>query len=132
MPTWTEVREHLQRTLMITVNEPAWLGITWSFKDARAPEAADVLQRQRVELVQAVGEPHVLLISDIVEVDRAQPFAMLAHNMTLAIGSIATSEGWYVMRQVVHLPSLDLDYFSRSLQFFAREATRLRSLIPAS
>lgn len=133
MPTWSELREHIQRTLMLTVDEPAWLGLTWSFKSGKpGQEHLDVLQRQRVELVQAVGEPHVMILSDIIAVGQAQPTAMLTHNMAIAIGAIAIADGFYVMRHVMHLDSLRFDYFDRSLTYLAHEAARLRELIPAS
>jgi hypothetical protein len=130
MPTWDDVRDHLRSKLTIAVEEPSWIGLGWTFESERTKQ--DVLQRQRIELVQAIGEPHLMVLCDIVEVSRARAEPMLAHNMTLAVGAIAVSDGWYVMRSVTPLVTLDLRYFERSLTYLAHEAARLRELIPAS
>ncbi len=133
MPTWTEVREHVQRKLTLAVDHGEWFGLTWSFKSGKpGMETLDVLQRQRVLLIQALGEPHVMLLSDIIEVDKAQPAAMLAHNMQIVVGGIAISEGLYVLRAIFHLETLDYVYFDRACTMVAHEACRLRELIPAS
>lgn len=128
MPTWDEVREHLRKKLTIAVDEPSWIGLGWTFKSETTKE--DVLQRQRIELVQAIGEPHLMVLCDIVEVSRARPDAMLVHNMTLAVGGVAIVDGVYVMKYVTPLENIDLRYFERSLTYLAHEAARLRELIP--
>jgi|LNFM01.1.fsa_nt_gb hypothetical protein len=130
MATWDDVREHLRKKLTIAVEEASWIGLGWTFKSEQT--GMDVLQRQRIELVQAIGEPHLMILCDIVEVARARPDAMLVHNMTLAVGSIAASDGWYVMKAVTPLETIDLRYFERSLTYLAHEAARLRELIPAA
>lgn len=133
MATWTELRDHVQRKLMLAVDHGEWFGLTWSFKSGKpGMETIDVLQRQRVVLIQALGEPHVMLLSDIIEVDKAQPAAMLAHNMSIVVGGIAITDGLYVMRAMFHLETLDFEYFDRACTLVAHEAGRLRELIPAS
>jgi hypothetical protein len=133
MATWDELREHVQRKLMLSVDHGEWFGLTWKFKSAKpGHEDVDVLQRQRLYLVQALNEPHVMLLSDIIEIEKAQPAAMLAHNMDIVVGAIAITEGLYVMRAMFPLHSLDFEYFDRACTLVAHEAGRLRELIPSS
>ncbi|MBS1123319.1 MAG: hypothetical protein H6Q90_5547 [Deltaproteobacteria bacterium] len=129
MATWAETRAHLQQTFTIAVEQPEWIGLGWKFKPATPGE--DVLQRQRIELVQAIGAPHLLVLSDIIEVNRVPMRTVLEHNMTLAIGGIAISDDVYVLRAVVPLEHLDFPYFDRMLAYIAHEAARLRESTPA-
>jgi hypothetical protein len=123
MPTWQEVKAHLHSRLSISIDEPTWLGLAWRVDAAPEP----VLQGQRVELIQALGKPHVLILSDVVPADRLDAREMMQHNATLAYGALAIMQDTYVMRQVLPLDDLTLPLLDTTLEFLAHEAARLRS-----
>jgi hypothetical protein len=122
MPTWDETKQHLRERFKIAVEEPSWLGLTWVFHQGAEQE----LQRQRIELVQALGQPHLLVLCDVVPEDALPPREVLRHSSTLAIGALASLQGLYVMRHVMPLSNLTWDVLDTSLEFIAHEAARLR------
>lgn len=85
MPSWEDVRNHLRSRLKVTKDEPTWLGLLWRFPDAQGP----VFQEQRVGTIDALGEPHLLVICEAVAEDKLPASELLAHNMTLAVGAVA-------------------------------------------
>jgi hypothetical protein len=123
MPLWSEIKSYLRRTFTIAVDEPEWIGLAWILE---SPGGDDVVQKQRVELVQAFGQPHIMIWSDVTEVERVPPRTALAHNMTLAIGAVAINEQHYVLRAVLPLDPLDWDYLEKTMRHVAHEAARLR------
>jgi hypothetical protein len=129
MATWTEVHEHLRKHLTLAVDQPEWVGLNWRFKGGKADEE-DVVQRQRIELAQANGEPAILVLCDIVEQARLPMEQMLARNMTLGVGCIALLDGGYVMRHLQPLAQLDMSTLEKTLTFLAHEAARLRETAP--
>lgn len=128
MPTWEQTKQHLRETFTIAVDEPEWIGLGWKFKSAGGSE--DVLQRQRVELAQAFGTPHLIVLCDIIDVSRVPEQVVLRHNMTLAIGAVAISESIYVLRAVLRLEGLSFDVLDETLEYVAHEAARLRESTP--
>jgi len=129
MATWSETRAHLKKTFTIAAEDAEWIGLGWKFKSVRTTE--DVLQRQRIELAQALGEPQLLITCDIIEVHRVPMRVALEHNATLAVGAIAISNDWYVMKHVMPLENLDFAQLNRTLEFLAHESARLRDNTPA-
>jgi hypothetical protein len=122
MPTWEETQNHIRSKFKLVVDEARWMGLSW-----RIPaEPEPVLQRERVELVQAFGLPHLLILCDVFPEDQMSPTDALAHNMTLAIGSLALTEKVYVLRHVLALDGLGWPELERSLEYVAHEAGRLR------
>ncbi len=124
MPTWEETKTHLRETFILAVEEPAWVGLGWKFKAANGVD--EVVQRQRVELAQAFGQPHLIVMSDIVATDRVAERVVLVHNMTLAIGAVAITEDTYVLRAVLALDGLSFAHLDQVLAYVAHEAARLR------
>jgi hypothetical protein len=122
MSTWEETKQHLRERFKIAVEEASWIGLTWVFHEGADQE----FQRQRIELVQALGQTHLLIMSDVVAEEALQPRDLLRHNSTLAIGALATFEGLYVMRHVIPMANLTWDILDTALEFMAHEAARLR------
>lgn len=127
MATWTETKEWLAKTFTLAIDEPEWVGLAFKWP---GPDGEDVIQRQRVEIAQAFGQPHLLVWSDIIAADRVPPRVALAHNMTLAIGGIALLENLLVLRTVVPLDGLDFGYLEKTMRYIAHEAARLRVHTP--
>lgn len=131
MATWSETKEWLAKTFTLAVDEPEWVGLGFKWDDPKGgPEP--VVQRQRVEIAQAFGQPHLLIWSDIIEADRVPPRVALSHNMTLAIGGIAILENLLVLRTVLPLENLDFAYLEKAMRYVAHEAARLRINTPAT
>ncbi|MFN0246636.1 MAG: hypothetical protein ACKV2T_06990 [Kofleriaceae bacterium] len=128
MATWEQTKSHLREKFLLAVDEPAWIGLGWKFKAKNGVD--DVVQRQRIELAQAFGQPHVIVMSDIVPVEKVPERVVLVHNMTLAIGAIAISEGVYVLRAVLPLDGVSFEHLDRVLEYVAHEAARLRESTP--
>lgn len=122
MPTWQEVKAHLHQRLTINIDEPTWLGLAWKIEGP----SAQVLQGQRIELISALGKPHLLILCDVVAVERLDPLEMLIHNTTLAYGALAVTQGTYIIRQVYPLDELTYPLLDTALEFIAHEAGRLR------
>lgn len=124
MATWAETKDYLRSKLILAMDEPEWLGVAWRFPSPSGGE--EVVQRQRVELVQAFSEPHVLVWSDIIEEERVPHRLALVFNATLAVGGIALNENLYIIRTVLPLENLDFAYLERTMRHIAQEAVRLR------
>ena len=125
MPSWDEVRSHLRTHLKVTQEESTWLGLVWRFPDAQE----SVLQEQRVGVIQALGEPHLLVLCEAVAADKLPAGELLAHNMSLAVGAVAQSGDLYVVRHVQPLAEVDLARLGRTLELTAHEAARLRARV---
>jgi hypothetical protein len=121
VPTWDETKAYIRGKYKFVVDE-SWLGLHWRLAGPSEP----VLQRQRVEQVQAFGEPHLLVSCDVVLVDQLAPEAALRHNMTLAVGFLGLVENGYHLRAVLALEALTWGVLDRTLEFTAHEAARLR------
>jgi hypothetical protein len=129
MPTWEETQTYMRASYVLVVDEPKWIGLAWSFKSADGTE--DVVQRERVEQVQAFGEPHLLVLADVApagEVAAEQAIGALRHNMSIAIGAIAIADDTFVVRAVVPLETLTWPVLDRTLRQVAHEAARLREV----
>ncbi|MCE9575714.1 MAG: hypothetical protein K8W52_21370 [Deltaproteobacteria bacterium] len=85
--------------------------------------------RIRGELVTAFDEDWLLLLTPIVDEQRALLRDALAFNMELAIGALAIDQGWLMLRATHVLALLDDRLIDRHLDFVAREALRLRSIL---
>lgn len=125
MATWVEVQEHLRGRFKLAVDQPSWIGLAWRFD---VPSGGPLLQRQRIELAHASGQPHALVLCDVVPEDAFPPRDALVHNMALAIGALAVHEGIVVLRHLFPLDKLDRADFDRALELMAHEAARLRAL----
>ena len=123
MPSWEETKAHLERNFEIAAKGESWLGLVWSFPGADQP----IPQRERVELAKAFGQPHILLLADVGPASIMDPATALAHNMSLACGSLAVTKGTLVVKQLLPLGDLSLSQLSRSLEYVAHEVARLRS-----
>jgi hypothetical protein len=119
MPTWDETLEHLRERFKIAVEEASWVGLVWRF-------GGDFVQGQRVELAQAFGQPHLLILSDVLSADLIPPKKALQHNMTLAVGALAIAQGTYVLRHVMPLENLTWAVLDAAMEYVAHEAARLR------
>jgi hypothetical protein len=128
--TWTETKAWLAKTFTLAVDEAEWVGL--AFKFSRPNGGEDILQKQRVEIAQAFGQPHLLIWSDIIEADRVPPRVALAHNMSLAIGGVAIHENLLVLRTVLPLENVDFAYLEKAMRYVAHEAARLRMNTPPS
>ncbi|MCS6912582.1 MAG: hypothetical protein RMK29_19860 [Myxococcales bacterium] len=122
MPTWEEICTHIRQRFVISVDKARWLGLTWRFGGPEGP----VYQGQRVELAHAMGKPQVLILCDVVPEADLPLREALEHNMTLAIGALALSQGTFVLRQVYPADGLDFAQLDTALEFLAHEAARLR------
>jgi hypothetical protein len=125
MPTWEETKQHLREKFHLAAVEEDWVGLVWSFPGGAEP----VRQRQRVERATAFGEPHVLVLADVLPADRVDAAQALAHNMTVACGGLAIAEGTLVVRLVLPLQDLSFAFLDRSLEYLAHEAARLRGVL---
>jgi hypothetical protein len=123
MPTWEEIKLHLRERFQTAVENPSWLGLIWKFPDG----AQGVLQKQRIEVIQALGQPHLLILSDVGPDDFLAPYDMLVHNNTLAIGAVAISQGFLIIRHVYALDGLTWPILDMALEYVAHEAARLRT-----
>jgi hypothetical protein len=122
MPSWEETKKHIHERFKIAVEEPSWLGLTWSFPDAGKQE----FQRQRIELVQAFGQPHLLIMCDVVPEESLPPREALSHTTSMAVGGLSITHGLYVVRHVMPLSNLTWDVLDNALEYTAHEAARLR------
>lgn len=122
MPSWEETKQHLRDRFKIAVEDPSWIGLTWVFHEGTEQE----FQRQRIELVQAIGQPQLLIMSDVVPEEALPPREVLRHSATLAIGALASLQGLYVMRHVMPLSNLTWEVLDTALEYIAHEAARLR------
>lgn len=122
MPSWEETKKHLHERFKIAVEEPSWLGLTWSFPD----EGKQEFQRQRLELVQAFGQPHLLIMCDVVPEEALPPRDALAHATSMAVGGLSITHGLYVVRHVMPLSNMTWDVLDNALEYTAHEAARLR------
>jgi hypothetical protein len=122
MPTWEETKKYIHERFKIAVEEPSWLGLTWSFPDGANQE----FQRQRIELVQAFGQPHLLIMCDVVPEEALPPREALRHVASMAIGGLSITHGVYVLRHVMPLSNLTWDVMHQALEYTAHEAARLR------
>jgi hypothetical protein len=120
MPTWDETKEHLRQRFKLLREEPTWLLMGWTF------EGEPRVQEERIELRQAVGEPHLLIVCDVVGGDQMEAREALEHNMTLAAGALALVEGRIVLRHVHPLEDVRFERLDRWLELLAHEAARLR------
>jgi hypothetical protein len=120
MPTWDETKDHLRTRFKLLREEPTWIHMGWTF------EGEERVQEERVELRQAVGEPHVLVVCDVVGVEQMDAREALAHNMTLAAGALALVDDRVVLRLVHPLEDLRFERLDRWLELLAHEAARLR------
>ncbi len=122
MPSWEETKKHLHERFKIAVEEPSWLGLTWSFPDGEKQE----FQRQRIELVQAFGQPHLLIMCDVAPEEALSPRDALTHATSMAVGGLSITHGLYVVRHVMPLSNLSWDVLNNALEYTAHEAARLR------
>src|SRR5688572_6985145 len=120
MPTWEETKDHLRQRFKLLREEPTWILMGWTF------EGEPRVQEERIELRQALGEPHVLIACDVVGVDQMEPSEALAHNTTLAVGGLALVDGRIEPRHVHPLEDLRIERLDRWLELLAHEAARLR------
>jgi hypothetical protein len=120
MPTWDETKEHLRIRFKLLREEPTWISMGWTF------EGEDRVQEERIELRQALGEPHLMILCDVVGVDQMEPREALAHNITLAAGALALVDDRVVLRLVHPLEDLRFERLDRWLELVAHEAARLR------
>jgi hypothetical protein len=120
MPTWEETKKHLRERFKLLREEPTWITMGWTF------EGEAHVQEERIELRQAVGEPHILILCDVVGVDQMEPRDALAHNMTLAAGALALVDNRVVLRHVAPLEDLRFERLDRWVELIAHEAARLR------
>lgn len=120
MPTWDETKGHLRERFKLLREEPTWITMGWTF------EGDQRVQEERIELRQALGEPHALITCDVVGLDQLEPKDALAHNMTLAIGALAMVEDRIVLRHVTPLEDLSFARLDKALELLAHEAARLR------
>lgn len=128
MPTWDETREYIQGKYKVAMNEPGWLGLVFSF----TLDGRDVGQRERIEPTTALGQPAVLIWSDVVDANRVPNKLALQRNMSFEIGALAISENLYVLRVVIPLEGMSWSLLDAGLLYVAHEAARLRETVPAS
>lgn len=128
MPSWEETREHIRGTYKVAMDEPAWMGLAFSF----TLDGRELVQRERVEPTTALGQPAVLIWSDVVETTRVPSKLALQRNMSFEIGGLAISGDVYVLRVVLPLEGLTWTLLEHALLYVAREAARLREAVPAS
>lgn len=128
MPTWDETREHIKSNYKVAMDEPAWLGLAFSF----TLDGRDVTQRERVEPTMALGAQALLVWSDVIEANRVPNKLALQRNMSFEIGALAISENLYVLRVVIPLEGMSWAVLDNALVYVAREAARLREAVPAS
>ncbi len=126
MATWDEIRAHLREGFVLQRDEPDWVGLGWKVDLG----GKDVMQRQRVEPVSVLGDPGLLIWSDIIDMDRVPPLLALERNMSFEIGAIAISAGLYVLRVVLALDGLEWGRLAKTLEYVATEAARLREDAP--
>ena len=99
---------------------------SWDEVRSRAgPRPAD----QRVDVIQALGEPHPLVLCEAVAADKRPAGELLAHNMSLAVGAVAPSGELYVIRHAQPRAEVDLNRLTRTLEPTAHEAARLRARV---
>ncbi|MBL9005986.1 MAG: hypothetical protein JNJ46_17160 [Myxococcales bacterium] len=122
MPTWEQTQKYIQDHFQVAVCEPTWLGLTWRFPDGEQRE----FQRQRIQLVQALGQPYLLILCDIAPEAALPPRDVLRHSASMAIGGLSLAEGLYVVRHVMPLSNLTWDVLATALEYTAHEAARLR------
>lgn len=121
MQTWEETRCHLREKYQLLLDEPECVCMAWHF-----PGSPD-LQQQRVEPMQVFGRLCLQIISDSAPEHAIITRDALIHNMTLAIGALALSDGVYVVRHLIALDELTWPLLDQALELVAHEATRLRS-----
>lgn len=122
MPTWEETQKYIQDRFKVAVCDPTWLGLTWRFPDGEQQE----FQRQRIQLVQALGQPYLLILCDIAPEAALSAREVLCHSASMAIGGLSLADGLYMVRHVMPLSNLTWDVLTTALEYTAHEAARLR------
>jgi hypothetical protein len=120
MATWDETKAHLRARFKLFRDEAELVMLSWTF------EGDPVVQGQSIELRPAFGEPHAVILCDVVARAQMDPAEALAHNMTLAIGALAHDGDRLVLRHVEPLADLPFPRLDRAVELLAHEAARLR------
>lgn len=128
MATWDETREYIRGKYKVAMDEPTWIGLAFSF----TLDGNEVGQRERIEPTTALGQPALLLWSDVVETNRVPNKLALQRNMSFEIGGLAISGDLYVLRVVLPLEGMSWSLLDEGLVYVAREAARLRAAVPAN
>jgi hypothetical protein len=80
-------------------------------------------------LGQAGGREWIVLASAVAAASELDPWEALAHNATLAVGSLCTAEGMVLLK---HVTPVDADQAAAALGILAEEAARLRDQVSAA
>ena len=99
---WESVRDHVRGKYHIAVDEPARLGLLWTFPNA------DGVQRQYIQPVTAFGLPHVMITANVATTQILKAYDALLHNTQLAIGALCIEEGFYILKVVLPIEGVDL------------------------
>jgi hypothetical protein len=123
VPNWSDVQAHLRGRYKIAAEDDRGLDLYW---ELGAPPDRSLLQRTRVELRRAFGEPWLVIVGDVCAEAALEPREALRHNGKLSLGALALEGQGYVMRHGARLATLTWDDLERALEFVAVEASRVR------
>jgi hypothetical protein len=119
--SWADVRSYLRGTYKIAVDLDDHMAVDFRFPDAVA------VQRLLVMPVMAFGQRWLELSAFIGPDSAMGAHAALAHNASLAVGSLCIAQGHIVLRIVLPLAATSTTTLDRTMKIIAHEAARLRT-----
>jgi hypothetical protein len=124
MNTWSQIARHLDNRFLLTKNQGETVVLRWGFP---TNDGEEVLQGQRVQLVEDEGRSYIAVVCGVVSSHRLPPMEALRLNMNFAVGALGLVDDTIVLRAYLDAEYMDLAELDHVVETTAREAVRLRS-----
>lgn len=122
MAHWEEVKVAIAARLRVLRAGADYVVLAYDFGLPGQPQ----LQEVRLERIEVLDEPWLLLSARVCGAEELDPRAALAHNARTAVAHLALEDDHYIARQTARLATLAMVDVVMALELTAFEAIRVR------